>query len=55
MFDGTEYSCNLWRKTDLFFQKWEDEFNKFSPQDVEKSKNWDSGKVLLFKVESVWA
>ena len=30
MFDGTEDWCQIWRKTDLCFQKWHIEFGKFS-------------------------
>ena len=30
MFDGTEYWCSIWRKTDFCFQKWHEEFSKFS-------------------------
>ena len=30
MFDRTEDSCKSWQKTDLYFQKWHDEFEKFS-------------------------
>ena len=30
MFDGTEYWCKSWRKTDLCFQKWHEEFGRFS-------------------------
>ena len=30
MFDGTEGWCKIWRKTDLCFQKWHEEFGKFS-------------------------
>ena len=55
MFDGTEYWCNIWRKTDLCFQKWHEEFSKFSPEHVRKSKNWDFDGILLSKVENVWA
>ena len=29
MFDGTEYWCKIWRKTNLCFQKWHEEFGKF--------------------------
>ena len=29
IFDGTEYWCKIWRKTDLCFQKWLEEFGKF--------------------------
>ena len=34
MLDGTEYWCNISRKTELYFQKWHDEFSKFSPGHV---------------------
>ena len=30
MFDGTEDWCKVWRKTDLCFQEWNEEFGKFS-------------------------
>ena len=30
MFDGTEDWCKIWRKTDLCFHKWHEEFDKFS-------------------------
>ena len=55
MFDGTEYWCNIWRKTDLCFQKWHVEFSKFSPEHVWKSKNWNFDGILLSKVENLWA
>ena len=55
LFDGTEYWCNIWRKTYLCFQKWQEEFSKFSPEHVQKSKNWNFDGVLLSKVENVWA
>ena len=45
MFDGTEYWCKIWRKTDLCFQKWHEEFGKFSPEHLKVSKLglwWDS-------------
>ena len=29
MLNDTEDWCKIWRKTDLFFQKWHDEFGKF--------------------------
>ena len=54
MFGSTEYWCNIWRKTDLSFQKWHEEFSKFSPEHVRKSKNWNFDGILLFKVENVW-
>ena len=55
MFDGTEDWCKIWRKTDLCFQKWHEEFSKFSPEHVRKSKNWDFDGILLSKAENVWA
>ena len=30
MFDRTDDWCKIWRKTDLCFQKWHEEFGKFS-------------------------
>ena len=53
-FDGTEYWCKIGRKTDLCFQKWLDEFGKFSPEHLQKGKNWDFYWVRLSKVENVW-
>ena len=38
MFDGTQDWCKVWRKTDLCFQKWHEEFGKFSPQHLKVSK-----------------
>ena len=55
LLDGIEYWCNIWKKTDLCFQKWHEEFSKFSPEHVWKSKNWDFDGILLSKVENVWA
>ena len=55
MFDCTEDWCKIWRKTDLYFLKWHEEFGKFSPEHVRKSKNWVFSWVLLSKVENVWA
>ena len=55
IFDGTEYWYKVWEKTDLYFQKWHEEFSKFSPEHVRKSKNWDFDGILLSKVENVWA
>ena len=54
MFDGTEYWCKIWRKTDFCFQKWHKEFGKFLPEHLKVSKFglWDSFKS---KVENVWA
>ena len=55
MFDDTEYWCNIWRKTELCFQKWHEEFSKFSSKRVWKSKNWDFNGIFLSKVENLWA
>ena len=30
IFNGTKDQCKIWRKTDLCFQKWHEEFGKFS-------------------------
>ena len=54
MFDGTEYWCKIWRKTDLCFQKWHEIFGKFSPEHLKGSEVglwWDSFKS---KVENVY-
>ena len=55
IFDGTKYWCKIWRKTDLCFQKWHEEFGKFLPEHFQKSKNLDFYWILLSKVENVWA
>ena len=36
-------------------KNWHEEFSKFLPEQVQKSKYWDSDGILLFKVENVWA
>ena len=38
MLDGTQDWYNVWRKTDLCFQKWHEEFGKFSPEYLKVSK-----------------
>ena len=55
MFDGTEEWDKIWRKTDLYFPKWHEEFGKFSLTAIEKFQNWDFDGILLSKVENVWA
>ena len=55
MFDGIQDWYKVWRKTDLCFQKWHEEFSKLSPEYVRKPKNWDFHWVVLYKVECVWA
>ena len=44
MFHDTEESCKIWRKTDLGFRKWHEEFGKFSLEHLKTSKlvfSWD--------------
>ena len=55
MFDCTEDWFKIWRPTYLYFLKWHEEFGKFSPDHIWKSKNWVFSWVLLSKVENVWA
>ena len=38
MYDSTEDWCEIWRKTDLCFQKWHEEFGRFLLEHVQKSK-----------------
>ena len=54
MFDGTEYWCKIWNKTDFCFQKWHEEFSKFSAEHL-NSQNWGFDGILLSNVENVWA
>ena len=45
IFHDTGVSCKIWRKTDLCFQKWHEEFGKFSSEHLKVSKlvlSWDS-------------
>ena len=46
MLDDTEYWFNIWRKSDLCFQKWHEEFSKFSAEHVWKCKNWNFDGIL---------
>ena len=55
IFDCTAGWCKILRKFDLYFLKWYEEFGKFSPASVWKSKIWDLYWVLLSKVENVSA
>ena len=55
MFDGTQDWYKIWRKTDLYFLKRHEEFGKFSPEHIRKSKNWVSYWALLYEIENVWA
>ena len=45
IFHDTAEWCKIWRKTDLWFEKWHEEFGKFSPEHLKVSKLglwWDS-------------
>ena len=52
---GLNIDAKFEEKNDLRFQKWHEEFSKFLPEHVRKSKNCDFDGVLLSKVENVWA
>ena len=52
----TKEWCRIWRKTVLWFGKWHEEYDKFSPEHKnEKISKWDFGGILLSKVEYLWA
>ena len=53
IFYDTEEWCKIWRKTDVWFGKWQ-EYGKFSPEHLKISKLW-LWWDLLSKVENVWA
>ena len=55
MYECTDDWCKISRQIDSQFLKWHKEFGKFSPEHVQKSKNWIFSWVLLSKVENVWA
>ena len=38
IFHDTEETCKIWRKTELWFGKWQEEFFNFSPEHVTVSK-----------------
>ena len=39
----------------MCFRNWHEEFSKFSPEHVQKSRNCDFYWIFLTKVENVWA
>ena len=53
-FDDTQDWYKVWRKTDLYFKKWHEEFDEFSPEHLKVSKLGLDG-ILLSKVENVGA
>ena len=46
-FHGTEESYRIWRKTDLWFGKWHEEFGKFSSEHLKVSKLIFSWNLFL--------
>ena len=38
IFHDTRVWCKIWRKTDLWFGKWHEEYGKFSPEHLKVSK-----------------
>ena len=38
IFHGSEEWCKIWGKTDLWFEKWQEKFGKFSPEHLKVSK-----------------
>ena len=57
IFHDTEESWKIWRKTDLWFRNWHEEFCKFSSEHLEMSKlvfSWDtfvpSRKCMSYKL-----
>ena len=54
IFHNNEKSCKIWRKIDVRFGKWHEEFGKFSSEHLKVSKlvlSWDP----FPKVEDLWA
>ena len=60
IFHDTEEWCKIWRKTDLWFRKWNEEYGKSSPEHLKVSKLrfwWDpliqSRKFMSLKFTEV--
>ena len=60
IFHDTEELCKIWRKTDLWFGKWHEEFSKFSSEHLKMSKlvfSWDpfvqSRKCMSYKLHEL--
>ena len=51
VFHDNEEWCKIWRKTDLWFEKWHEEFGKFSPEHSKVSKFGLWCMSLKFTVE----
>ena len=54
MFHDNEECCKIWRETDSWFQKWDEEFGEFSPNQTKVQKYHFDG-LFLSKVYEVWA
>ena len=54
MSNDSEDWYKIWKKTDLSFQKRQEEVENFH-QSTWKSWNWELDGILLSKVENVWA
>ena len=48
IFHDTEEWWKIWRKTDLWFGKWQEKYGKFSPEHLEVSKAKISTMPLVF-------
>ena len=55
IFQDTREWCNVWRKTDLCFGKWQEEFSKISPEHTKVSNFGLLLDLFSSKVENVWA
>ena len=60
IFHDTEESCKIWRKTDLWFGNWHEEFSKFSSEHLKMSKlvfSWDpfvqNRKCMSYKLHEL--
>ena len=47
--------CKIWNRIDLPFQNWQGQFNKFWPEHSKNLKNLHFNRLLLTKVNNVWA
>ena len=56
IFHNTEGWCKIWRKTDLWFGKWHEEYGKFSPEQLKVSKlaYWWDPLIQSRKSMSFW-
>ena len=51
---NNEEWCKIWRGTDLYFEKWHEEFCEFWPNS-RKTQNLKFSGLILTKVYNVWA